>query len=178
MIIRFILPIIIFLLLILEGIAIDLLPSFITTYDLFVVPHWVFIFLLLMNLFYDTNDTYHSIAYGVIFGLLVDIVYTDLLGVYMFVYPFALYINHWLKRILHTNFVMSVVMLVIGISIVEFSIYFIYFLIGIVNSSFTFFLLKRLLPTLIANILFIIPLYVLFMKRLDRWGRIRFETLK
>src|SRR5690625_645723 len=178
MIIRLLLPLIAFLLLILEGVTIDLLPSFITSQELLIVPHWVFIFLLLINLFYDTNETYHSIAYGLLFGLLIDIVYTDLLGVYMFIYPFALYIIHFMKRILQTNFLMSIVILIVSLVVVELSIYFIYLLTGMISSPISFFLLKRLLPTIIANVLFIVPIYVMFVRRLNKWSRVRFDTLQ
>lgn len=178
MIIRLLLPLMAFLLLIFEGVAIDLLPTVITSKELLVVPHWVFIFLLLMNLFYDTNDTYHSIAYGILFGLLIDIVYTDLLGVYMFVYPFTLYLIHLMKRILHTNLLMSILILIVSLTVVETIIYFIYLFTGMISSPITFFLLKRLLPTVIANVLFIVPLYALLVRRLDKWSRVRFDTLQ
>lgn len=178
MIIRLLLPIIAFVFLILEGVAIDLLPTVITSQQLLIVPHWIFIFLLLVNLFYDTNDSYYAIVYGLFFGLLIDIVYTDLLGVYMFVYPFALYVIHLMKRILHTNFLMSIVILIVSLTVVELSIYFIYLLTGMISSPISFFFLNRLLPTIIANVLFIVPLYILFVKRLDKWSRVRFDTLQ
>ncbi|HLR71677.1 MAG TPA: rod shape-determining protein MreD, partial [Pseudogracilibacillus sp.] len=92
---RLLFLIILFGLLVLEGVAIDLLPAILTSSETLIVPHWVLIFLIIITLFYDTSETFFSIIYGVIFGFLIDVVYTDVLGVYMFVYPFTLYIVHF-----------------------------------------------------------------------------------
>ena len=91
---RLYLPLILFLFIVLEGVALDLLPVQLLSAQTLIVPHWVFIILIFIVIFYDKEDTYYSIVYAVIFGLLIDIVYTGILGIYMFSYGFGIYIIH------------------------------------------------------------------------------------
>src|SRR5699024_3030107 len=103
MMIRLVLIGITFLILVSEGVALELLPTVLTSSATLIVPHWLLVFLVLINLFYDTNETYFSIYLGIVFGLLIDIVYTGILGAYMFTYPFTLYLIHLLKRFVQSN---------------------------------------------------------------------------
>ncbi len=167
---RLVFPLILFLLLVSEGVALDLLPSSLTSSDTLIVPHWVLMFLILISLFYDTNDTFFAIVYGVCFGLLVDVVYTGVLGAYMFVYPFSLYMVHLLKRFLQTNLSMTIIIAIIAISMTEFLLFFIYSIVDVVEVTMTTFLIRRLLPTVLANIIFIIPTYMLSVKHLQTWS--------
>ena len=162
-------PVILFFLLVSEGIALDLLPATLTSSDYLIVPHWVLVFLILINLFYDSDETYFSIVYGVFFGLLIDVVYTSILGAYMFVYPFTLYIVHLLKRFLQTNFVMTIIILSISILITELFIYMIYSLVDLIEITIVSFLLHRFVPTLLANMIFLIPIYLFTVKFLKKW---------
>src|SRR5690625_3669251 len=100
---RLYIPIILFLLLALEGVAIDFLPSVLTDHKTLLIPHWVLIYSFLIALFYDHDYTYYSMIYAAIFGFLIDIVYTDILGVYMFAYALGTYIVLLLKRAFHVS---------------------------------------------------------------------------
>src|SRR5699024_6036686 len=119
-----------------------------------IVPHWVFILLALLSIYYDTYDTLYAVMYGVIFGLLIDIVYTDILGVYMFAYPLAVYCVHLLKRYFITNFILTIIMTLIGMFIVEGFIIFAYTLTGFIHIIVKSILIDRILPTVLANIVF------------------------
>jgi len=167
---RLVFPLILFILLVSEGVALDLLPAGLTSSDTLIVPHWVLIFLMLINLFYDKTDTHFSIINAVFFGLLIDVVYTDILGAYMFVYPFSVYIVHLLKRFLQTGLSMTVVIAVCSLIVAESLLYFIYSIVDLIDITFVTFLLHRLLPTILANILFLIPAYLLSVKYLERWS--------
>lgn len=166
---RLYLPLLLFLLLVFEGVAIDFLPVNFIGAEIMIVPHWVLIFLILINIFYDQETTVYAIIYGVIFGLLIDVVYTNVLGVYMFTYALGAYITHLLKRILQTNIYMTIVIAVLVLSIVEIALIFIYSLVGIADPISWGFLEYRLIPTVIANIIILLILYPLFSKRLMRW---------
>lgn len=166
---RLLLPLILFLLLVFEGVAIDFLPAKFIGAEIMIIPHWVLIFLILISIFYDQETTIYAIIYGVIFGLLIDVVYTSVLGVYMFTYPLGAYIAHLLKRILQTNIYMTIVIAIVVLSTVEITLIFIYSLVGIADPISWGFLEYRLLPTVIANIIILLILYPLFSKRLTRW---------
>lgn len=164
-----------FIFLISEGVAIDLLPNILTSTSTLIVPHWIFIILFLMVLFYDRQDTFYAITYGVVFGLFIDIAYVGILGVYMFVYPLILYVMQLLKGLLQTNFYISILMTILGISMIEFLLYFIYSLVGVVDTNWSFFAMHRLLPTVLANLLLLIPLYFMSMNVLSKWSEEKFD---
>src|SRR5690625_8018800 len=86
------LPLILFLMLNLEGVAIELLPNFLVNTSSLIVPPWVLVLLIFIAIFFDDEDTYYSVLYAVVFGLLIDIVYTNVLDVYMFSYVIIIYI--------------------------------------------------------------------------------------
>ncbi|WP_087971805.1 rod shape-determining protein MreD [Oceanobacillus rekensis] len=166
---RLFFPLILFLLTILEGAALELLPSNLVMGNLMIVPHWVFAFLVYMAIFYDKDYTYYSIGYALLFGLLIDVVYTGVLGVYMFSYGLAIYIVHGLKKILQGNFYVVVLLGTVGVLLADLFIYLIYTSVGIVDMVFQDYTLGRMLPTILSNIVFILLLYPFCAKRLARW---------
>src|SRR5690625_666791 len=100
---RIYLPLILFLLLVLQGVAVDLLPRFLVSGQTFIISHWVFVILIYITIYYDDNLSFNAVVYGVIFGLLIDIVYTNVLGVYMFTYCLLIYFFHRLKKSININ---------------------------------------------------------------------------
>lgn len=158
-----------FLLLALEGIAFELLPSTFVDGNLMFIPHWIYIFLLFIVLFYDNEFTYYSIIYGIVFGLLIDIVYTDVLGVYMFAYPVSLYVIKELKNFFHTTIYITIILGIIGLAITDIIILTVYLAVGIVDISWASYFTYRLLPTIVANIIFLLFLYPMLKNRLLKW---------
>ncbi|MGM8212997.1 rod shape-determining protein MreD [Virgibacillus sp. W0430] len=160
---------ILFFLLVFEGIAFELLPNNLVVGDLFIIPHWIFVFLFLMAVFYENNTNAYSIIFGIIFGLLIDIVYTGILGVYMFAYPVTLYIISNLKNLFHANFIVTLFLGIIGITIVDSIIHLVYIAVGIINIGWSNYLIYRLLPTLVGNLIFLIAMYPIVKNRFIKW---------
>lgn len=167
---RLYLPLILFLFVVLEGVALDLLPVQLLSTKTIIVPHWVFIISVFIAIFYDKEDTYYSIFYGIIFGLLIDIVYTDVLGIYMFSYGFVIYIIHELRRLVHANFYAVTIIGIVGISLTDFFIHAVFKMIGFADIMWGDYVLFRLLPTVLANLIFLIIFYPIFKKRLVNWS--------
>lgn len=173
---RVYLPIILFLLLVLEGVSLDLLPTFLLNSHTLIIPHWVFVLLLFITVFYDDEDTYYAVFYCIIFGLLIDVVYTGVLGIYMFSYAFVIYIIQEVKRLIHENFYAVLFLGGIGILGVDLSIYMIYKMVGLTDMLWNDYLLFRLLPTMLANLIFLIILYPIMKKYLVKWGNERVSS--
>ncbi|SEQ14641.1 rod shape-determining protein MreD [Virgibacillus subterraneus] len=173
---RIIIPLILFLFLVLEGVALELLPVSLAKSDLVIVPHWVFVFLLLLTIFYDRENTYFSVLYGLLFGLLIDIVYTGVLGVYMFSYALVIYIIHGLTKMLHANFFVSLLLGMIGLILCEVFINAIYTVVGISDMIWKDYLIYRMAPTVIANIVFLAALYPIMLKKLSSWRNEQLST--
>lgn len=167
---RLYLPLILFLFIVLEGVALDLLPVQLLSTQTLIVPHWVLVILIFIVIFYDKEDTYYSIVYGVVFGLLIDVVYTGILGIYMFSYGFTIYIVHELRKLVHTNFYAVTIIGMIGIALTDLFINTIYKMIGLADIIWVDYLLVRLLPTVLANLIILIILYPFLKKRLTSWS--------
>lgn len=168
---RFYLPLTLLFVLMFEGVALKLLPSTMVEGNLLIISHWVLIILIFTAIYYDTEETNYSLIYAIVFGLLVDIVYTDILGIYMFTYAITVYIIKKLIRLLHSNLLSTILFGVLGIVIADMLIYMIFTVIGLVDLEMVDYLMFRLAPTLIANIIFLVLTYPLLAKRLSYWGK-------
>lgn len=154
-----------------EGVALDFLPMNLLSGDLLIIPHWLLISLLFVTLFYDKEETYYGVFYGVVFGLLFDIVYTGILGVYMFSYALGVFIVHELKKLAVLNFYVTTIFCVIALLIADVSISIIFSAIGTVDMLWEDYFFYRLIPTILANLLFFIILYPICRKKLVKWSR-------
>ncbi|MFS0672941.1 rod shape-determining protein MreD [Ornithinibacillus sp. 179-J 7C1 HS] len=163
------LPLILLLILVLEGVALDLLPSGLIDGDIMITPHWVLMFLVLIAIYYDRRNSYHSIVYALIFGLLFDIAYTGILGVYMFTYGVTVYIIHELRNMLHSNIYSVLLFGIISIIIADVIINMIYYFVGIMDAEWINYIMSRLLPSILANSIFLLIIYPIFAKRLEKW---------
>lgn len=164
-----------FILLALEGVALDFLPQSMLNSQSLIVSHWVFVFMIYIALYFDTEKTYHGVTMAAIFGLLIDIVYTDILGVYMFAYFVSIYIIFLLGRTIRINLPGSILLGVIGITMADAIIYLIYSFINVTQLRIEEYAYYRLLPTILANVIFLIILYPIFNKRLLRWREKHFK---
>lgn len=166
---RFIFPLILFVVVVLEGVALELLPYQLLMGSYTIVPHWLFITLVYIAIFYDRNDTYYAVLYALIFGLLIDVVYTGILGVYMISYALVIYIVRGLKKMLQGNFYVLLLLAAFGIAIAEISIYTIFTVIGLADMPLETYLINRLVPTILLNLLFLIVIYPFTVKRMRKW---------
>ncbi|MGM8364712.1 rod shape-determining protein MreD [Virgibacillus sp. W0181] len=160
-----------FFLLVFEGVAFELLPSNLVVGHLLIIPHWIVIFLFLLAIFYDGDTTSYSVIYGIIFGLLIDIVYTSVLGVYMFAYPVTVYIIKELKNLFHTNFLVVFLLGTIGLIFADTMIHIVYSAANITDMNLINYLSNRLLPTVLANVIFLIVMYPIFKNRFIKWKK-------
>lgn len=160
-----------FFLLVLEGVALELLPENLLNLSIIIIPHWILVFLIMLSFFYEEKNPQDFIVYAIVFGLLVDIVYTDTLGVYMFSYGLALYTAILLKRVLQENIVMTIFTTIISVILAEAIISGIYTMLGITSVYWVDNLTLRLLPTIIANIVFLLIIYPFVKMALPNFRR-------
>ncbi|WP_152654754.1 rod shape-determining protein MreD [Oceanobacillus sp. CFH 90083] len=168
---RVIFPLILFIVMVLSGVALELLPHQLLMGTYMIVPHWLFVMLIYIAIFYDRNDTYYAVLYALIFGLLFDIVYTGILGVYMFSYGLVIYIVRGLKKMLQGNFYVLLILSAFGIALADISIYTTFTVIGLADMPIEVYLLNRLVPTILLNLLFLVLIYPLIIKPMRKWGR-------
>src|SRR5699024_190326 len=164
------LPLILLIIVIFEGVAINLLPTALILTDYLIIAHWVLVFLVYIAIYYDTESTYYSVLYAILFGLLIDILYTGILGVYMFSYATVIYVIHGLQKLLQRNFFVLLLLGFTAIVSADFLIYAMYYVVGITEMAGQDYLMQRLVPTILANFLFLLILFPIIKKSITRWG--------
>lgn len=152
---RAIIPFVLLFILATEGVAMELLPATIKYASIYITPHWLLLFLILVTAYTYPNNSMIPIVYAAIFGLMIDIVYTEVLGIYMFVLAISIYVAQLLNRLLQTNFLMITLISVASVVVMEIGLLAIYSLLGFSTMIVKDFIIYRFLPTLLANILFI-----------------------
>lgn len=167
---KYIIALICLFLLVMQGMAMSLLPASLVYSELLITPHWVLAFLSIVAIFYDRDGTYYSVWYGLIFGLLIDVVYTGVLGVYMGTYAVVLYTIHGINKWLHSNFITTSLLVILSIALTDTSLYVIYSFVQVTIMSWGEYAVSRLLPTLAANMIFFVVIYPLVKERLSHWS--------
>lgn len=162
---RFLLAFIIFFAFLFESIFVELVPAERFGIDRFFVPRFTIVLIMLIAFFYNRNK---AILYAIIFGLLFDIIYTDIIGVYMFSFPLIVYIISLFKKVLHTNLLVVFFVVVVGIGLLEVLIYGILYLVNVTNIDWNQFMYTRLFPTLVLNGVFLIVIYYPMKKFLSK----------
>lgn len=117
------------------------------------IPHFLLFALLFIAAY---NNITYAMIYSVIFGALFDIVYTEVLGVYVFAYFVIVYGFKYVMRYLQGNLVIVSFLSLFCICILEVYVYGLLNLFGNINMDFSYFWSHRVIPTLLLNSLFII----------------------
>ncbi|MFQ3542630.1 rod shape-determining protein MreD [Halobacillus rhizosphaerae] len=167
---RYIIALILLVLVALQGTAMSLLPTHFVYSNLLITPHWALCFVLLVAIFYDKDQTYLCVWYGMIFGLLIDVAYTGVLGVYMVVYGLVAYIIHGLTKLLHANFLSASLLVILGIALADIFLYVTYSFVKVTSMTWGAYAMDRLIPTLAANMIFFIVLYPLTKNLVQDWS--------
>ncbi|KAB2334076.1 rod shape-determining protein MreD [Bacillus mesophilum] len=150
---KYLLPFLFLFLFVFESIFVQYLPTEMFGSDRITVPRFLIISILFLTVF---SSRKYGIIYGVIFGLLFDIVYTGVIGIYLFSFPILAYLMSKLMRILQTNIVMVSLASLLLIVLLEIGVYEINVVINQTDLSFADFASLRLLPTVVLNSAFII----------------------
>ncbi|GHH97177.1 rod shape-determining protein MreD [Neobacillus kokaensis] len=165
---KFLLPLLFMLLFIAESLFVQFLPADVLGQNRILAPRFLFSGLLLLTIFVGRKQ---GIIYAAIFGLIFDIVYIEIIGIYLFLFPFVAYLISKIMHVLQANMIVAFVVSVFGIALLEVGVYEMDYLIHVTNLEFIDFLNLRLYPTLILNaaflLIFIFPLKRYFEKYAD-----------
>ena len=159
MVVRLLLPSVAVLLFLIEPVFAMFSPINMFDRVIYLVPHLLFMYLLFLAVYYDRKK---SIIYGIIFGLLYDVFYIDIIGLYAVLYPLlCLFISKIVKHIQQSLPVVTV-LTVFFVASLEFLVYEFFLLISATSIGMGDFLLLRLVPTIFANLFFLISLGWIF----------------
>ncbi|MFF2447714.1 rod shape-determining protein MreD [Neobacillus sp. NPDC058068] len=165
---KFLLPLLFLFLFLVESLFVQYLPEDVFGHNRILVPHFLFAAILFLTIFVGKKQ---GIIYAAIFGLLFDIVYVEIIGIYLFFYPFISYIVSKIMQILQSNMIIAFLASLFGIALLEVGVYEMNHVIHVTNLDFMSFVNLRLYPTLILNAVFIViagyPLKRLFEKHAE-----------
>lgn len=162
---KFLLPLLLLLFFILESIFVELMPPKVFGNEYILVPHFLIIAIILLTVYGPKN---YGVLYGFLFGLWFDIVYTEIMGIYLCLFPLVAYISYKLMKVLQTNIVMVTFISILGVALVELGAYEMNVLINRTGMTFATFSMDRLIPTLILNLIFIILTIYPFKKHFEK----------
>ncbi|MGM9988637.1 MAG: rod shape-determining protein MreD [Bacillaceae bacterium] len=121
--------------------------------EFILVPHFLLFTLMFMAVY---NEYTMAIVYSIIFGLLFDVVYTEVLGIYVFAYFMIVYLLKQAMRLLHGNLFIVSFLSLCGVALLELYVYSLLSLFGSTNMALGVFWHQRLIPTLLLNTVFVI----------------------
>jgi rod shape-determining protein MreD len=130
----------------------------------YIVPRFLIMFLIFIAVYYDLK---HAIYYGLFFGLLYDVFFIDIIGLYSFLYPAICLTAGTIVKSIHRHLVVTTVLTLVLTALFEFVLYQFFKFISLVSMPLDVFLDTRLLPTMIANSLFLIVLGWVFKTVID-----------
>lgn len=150
---KFFLPLFFLFLFLLDSLFIQFLPSNLLGQSRILVPRFLFVGLIFLTIFVGRK---HGIIYAAIFGLLFDVVYIEVIGVYLFIFPFICYLAAKVMHVMQANIFIAILVAIVGTALLETGVYEMNYLIHVTNMDFMSFVNLRLYSTLILNTAFII----------------------
>lgn len=165
---RFILPFLVFFTFISESTFAQLIHIPFANENQLYIPHFTLIVVIFVTVYLNRTQ---GMLFGIVFGLLHDVVYIEVIGIYLFVYAFLAYLISKALIVLHRNVLIVLFLAILAIALMEFYVYGMNYLIGTTKMSLYHFTTLRLLPTLALNavvaILIIYPLKT-FLSKIKR----------
>ena len=159
MFIRLLLPSVAVLLFLIEPVFAKFSPIEMFDQMIYLVPRFLFMYLLFLAVYYDRKK---SIIYGIVFGLLYDVFYIDIIGLYAVLYPLLCLFMSKIVTYIQQSLPIVTILTVIFVALLEFIIYEFFVLISFTSMQMSEFVLLRLVPTIFANLLFLILLGWIF----------------
>lgn len=163
--IRFIIPLIAVVLFFLEPVFSLFSPVTIGDVKYTLVPRLVIVYLIFIAVYFHRK---RAIYYGIVFGLLYDMYHIDIIGVYTFLYPVLCYLAYLIIRQVHRHILTVMVLSLVMIALLELLSYSFSSVIALTSIGFEEFLVSRLMPTMIANAIFVGMFGYLFKRLLDK----------
>ncbi|WP_042354919.1 rod shape-determining protein MreD [Bacillus rubiinfantis] len=145
---KFLLPLLFLCLFIIESLFVQFLPGDLFGHTRIAAPRFLFSTLLLLAIFVGRKQ---AIMYAAIFGFIFDIVYVEILGIYLFLFPFITYLISKIMHVLQANLIVSFFVSLLGVALLEVGVYEMNYLIHVTDLDFLSFVNIRLYPTLLLN---------------------------
>lgn len=147
------LPVIIFLLFIFEGTVIPVILPDNYGSEFLIVPRFAFLIVIFVAIFLGRST---GTIYGLVLGLFQDVIYTHILGIYIFSMGLIAYLLGFSFKIFQRNIFLLIITAILGTILLDYLVYGINLAVGITDLAHERFLQERLFPSLLVNSTFLI----------------------
>lgn len=154
---QFILFLVAFLFFVFDSIFAQLLAGVNFGKGIILVPYFMIVFIFFLTIY---GSRKYAMIYGAILGLAYDVVYTEILGIYMFLIPFLAYLIAKCMKVLQSNWIIVILLMLFFVMIAEVILYEMNVIMSFAHFNFTEFLEMRLLPTAVLNLAFIVVSFI------------------
>lgn len=159
MIVRLLIPFIALVLFFVESNLALFSPLDFNDRTVYLVPRFLFLYLIFISVYYNRE---RAMQYGLIFGILFDVFYLNLIGVYTVLYPIICFIAGSTVRYMHQHLATTTALAIGLMAVFEFVLYQFFYFISYTSMPMDVFVYDRLLPTIGANVLFLVMLGWIF----------------
>lgn len=121
----------------------------------YIVPRFLLMYLIFVSVFYNSKS---AMLYGLFFGLLYDVFFIDIIGLYAVLYPLMCLIAGYIVKSVYRNLLVATLATLVLTAFFEFILYLFFSVISLISMPMDVFLTSRLLPTMVANSLFLVML--------------------
>ncbi len=144
-------------------------PITIGHFSFILVPHLSFLFLMIIAIYKNTST---ALILGVLLGIMQDLYFGQVYGVYLFGYIVSILIADKFLKVFFRDHTMLYGMILLGVIFLEIFVMVIYSLLGLIDLNMFGFLVFRILPTLILNSLLLIFMYFIFNRFINQLSTI------
>lgn len=145
-----------------ESIFAFIFPASLFPDDWIFVPRFLFVFFLMVTVYYDEKA---GLLCAFLFGFFMDLVFTQILGIYLFWYPAIAWLVARLMKVIHNHLLIMNFICLLAISALEFGVYFFNKVLQITSMDVATFAENRLVTVLALNFVF----FVLFSYPLKKY---------
>ncbi|ASV68836.1 rod shape-determining protein MreD [Cytobacillus sp. FSL W7-1323] len=164
---KYLLPLLFIFLFVIEStFALMVAPTEMFANERWLIPHFLLGAIMLLVIF---GSRKLGLLYAFIFGLLFDIVYTEIIGINLFLFPVVTYIVYQLMKILQNNLIVTTIITLFGVALMELGSFGVNYIISITTMGFSDFIFMRFIPTLILNLIFIVIVIFPLKKYFERY---------
>ncbi|WP_240414374.1 rod shape-determining protein MreD [Paenibacillus periandrae] len=143
---------------ILEGTILQWIIPSVWQSKIYVAPHFIVVIVIYIGLYVNRHT---ALVYGLIFGLLQDFIYySPMLGPISFAMGLTGYLAGLMHRRLHSNIIVSMLVMALGNLFFDSIIYGLYRLFQINHLDLQWVFFHQMLPTMLINLLFALMVYV------------------
>jgi rod shape-determining protein MreD len=150
------LSVVMFLLFLIEGTIAQVFASEVWGLPWLIVPRFVLVGIVFIGLYAGRR---RALLFGLFFGLLYDVVYAEVIGVYAFATATLGYLAGLASRYFHQSWLLVLVNVLLVTFINEWLVYEIYHLFNMANMNGSQLLFDEAIPTVVFNVLFALVIF-------------------